>query len=164
MQTVVKFIKNEHDSTRNKVVARTLRKVSFIDDRYLASRNGMPRFNEHWLVEIVRENLTNRPGGGGSFVVKPIQPISDDDLAPLVHGSYDMRTDEDALILTPRDMSRFWVMSPEAKKALMRASSTEEQAIRALVISHGGEMWQRRRPPESVMQAEAKKLLKDLED
>jgi len=143
-------------------VARSLRKVSFIDDRYLASRNGMPRVNEHWLVEIVRENLTHR--GGGSFVIKPIQPIPDDDLVPLVHGSYDMRIDEDALILTPRDLSRYWVMSPQAKKALMRASSTEEHEIRALVISQGGEMWQRRRPPEAVMQTEAKKLLRNLED
>ncbi len=71
---------------------------------------------------------------------------------------YEMEPDEDAVIITPKEKG-FWVMSPAAKKSIQQAYGEE---TKALVIYHGEGMWQRRKPPEAVIEGEAARLLKDI--
>ena len=167
MKTVVQFIRNhrfgsEEDNGRNRIYARTLRKIGFIDNRYPRSA-PLPKHNEHWFVEIVRENQNDR---GGSFILRPISgPIPPEDLNPLIHGGYEITNDDDAVLITTKDPSKPWVMSPDAKKAIL----AETPNARALIIIHGEttddrKMWQRRRPPESLIETEAKALLEGMED
>ena len=152
MRTVALFVSNgKARQGQNNVYTRSMRKIAFIDNRHL-KKDGYPKVDEYWLTEIVRENQGNN---GGCFIVKPLEPVKKDDLVPLVHGMYDLRMDEDAIIITPRDQSKLWVLSPEAKRAILRSSPN----ARALVIDQGGDMWPRRKPPESVIESEARKLL-----
>jgi hypothetical protein len=167
MQTVVLFVSTGRKDQptggwKNKIYTRSLRKIGFIDNRY-PKDGAFPKDDEHWLVEIVRENMNDK---GGCFILRPVQMVPRDDLMPLVHGSYEMRQDEDAVIITPNDKAKFWVMSPSAKRSILEAYGAETPSgnARALVIDHGGSMWTRRAPPEAVMENEAKKLLQDLED
>ena len=160
MKTVVQFIKNPRarkgrKGGNNSVFTRSLRKVAFIDNRY--SRRDLPQHNEHWLVDIIRENQNDN---GGCFILKPLQVIPSSDLMPLLHGMYDLRLDDDAIIIKPHDNTKFWVMSPQAKKSIL----DETKGARALVIFHGGRMWQRRDPPESLLEREAQSLLEELEE
>jgi len=159
MKTIVQFIRNHRtgepeDNGRNRMYSRSLRKIGFIDNRY-PTESPWPHHDEHWLVEIVRENQNDN---GGCFILQPIQKVTKDELMPLLHGMYEIQADEDAVILVPHDSGHFWVMSPKAKKSIL----TETEGARALVISHGGMIWQRRRPPESLVESEAKLLLGSL--
>jgi hypothetical protein len=168
MKTVVQFIRNHRtgepeDNGRNRMYTRSLRKIGFIDNRYPRSA-PWPKHNEHWVVEIPREKQNDK---GGCFILKPFGdgPIKEDDLMPLVHGMYTISGDEDAVLITPNDTGKTWVMSPAAKKAIL----AETPDARALVIVHGTteedrKMWQRRRPPESLMEQEAKALLSSMDD
>lgn len=168
MRTVVQFIRNHRtkgkpdEHGRNRMYSRSLRKIAFIDNRHPASQ-GMPAHNEHWLVDIVRENQNDK---GGCFILKPLMKVPEDELMPLVHGMYEMENDDDAILLTPTDTEKFWVLSPLAKKSILE----ETPNARALVIVHGSDkdqrkMWTRRRPPESLMEQEARALLSEaLED
>lgn len=164
METVVLFVDTGRHGKpeggwKNKLYARTLRKIGFIDNRYLVNEdNEYPKNNEHWLVKIVRENQSKR---GGCFILRPLKRIPNEELSPLVHGMYDMRRDEDAVIITPYDQTKYWVMSPAAKRAIQQAFGEETKAV---VIDHGGGMWTRRKPPEDVVENEAQKFLRERHD
>ncbi len=150
MRTVVMFVNNrrqQDDTDRNSVITRTLRKVGFIDNRYASKA---PQANEHWLVEIVRENTAN---SGGCFILLPVEKLDEGEYHSLVHGSYDMDTVGDSVVLTPH-MEGFWVISPEAKTSILEAT----QGARSIVINHGGEDWKRREPAESLLSSGAKKV------
>jgi hypothetical protein len=157
MLTVVKFVKNrarESDADTNSIVTHTLKKVGFLDNRYTGEVR--PRPEEYWLVAIVRENQSSR---GGCFILRPIRQVPEDELVPLLHGMYTLSQEEDAVILTPEDTDRPWVMSRNSKKALMRNEA------RALVINCGGvATWPRRRPPEDIMVQGSQRLLEDTDD
>ena len=168
MKTVVLFVATNRRGDapeggwRNSLYTRSLRKIGVIDNRH--PRGGeYPANNEYWTVEIMRENLTVN---GGCFILKPLKKVGDhigqeavpidpkEDLLPLVIGMYEMETVEGAVIITPHDRSKMWVMSPLAKKAIVDASNAQ-----SFVINHGGTLWPRRRPAEAVVENEAKKLL-----
>ncbi len=156
MNTVVLFVSTNRmgdapeGGWRNDLYTRSLRKIGFIDNRH--PRGGaFPKKDEHWLVEIVRENMGTK---GGCFILKPMRKIPNDDLMPLVVGMYELEAIEGAVIITPHDNTKTWVMSPKAKKAILEASDAQ-----SFVINHGGTLWPRRKPAESVVESEAKKLL-----
>ena len=104
MRTVVLFVSTGRKfepagGWKNKLYTRSLRKIGFIDNRY--PKDGpYPKDEEHWEVEIVRENMNAR---GGCFILKPIQKLEEDQLYPLIVGSYEMKQDEDAVIITPEE-------------------------------------------------------------
>ena len=168
MNTVVLFVATNRRGDapeggwRNSIYTRSLRKIGFIDNRFLKENTTLPQRDEYWLVEIVRENMT----GGGSFILKPLRKVGDQigtaavpvdknaDLLPLVVGMYEMEVVEGSVVITPHDQTKLWVMSPNAKKAIVEASKAQ-----SLIINHGGVLWPRRRPAESLVENEAKKLL-----
>lgn len=157
MKTVVQFVSTgrrgdaPEGGWRNKLYSRSLRKIGFVDNRH--PKDGpYPQNEEHWFVEIVRENLS--ANGGGCFILKPLRLIPTEELMPLVVGMYEIATVDDAIIITPHDHTKMWVMSPKAKEAILSSSSAA-----SLVINHGGSLWPRRKPAESLVEKEAKKLL-----
>jgi len=159
MNTVVMFVATGKSKTsvtpeggwRNRLYTRSLRKIGFIDNRY--PKDGVyPKPNEHWLVEILRENQNER---GGCFILRPLRLVNDHGV--LVHGMYEIAVTDGCVILTPNDTdpTKFWVMSPAAKKAVLDA----HVGASSLLINHGGEPWQKRRAAESFLASEAKRLL-----
>jgi hypothetical protein len=158
MQTVVMFFDTSPETSpsgtwKNRLYSRSLRKIAFIDNKH--PREGdYPKDGEQWLVEIVRENQNAK---GGCFILKPIRRIEREQIIPLVHGMYDLEVVQGTIILTPKEQGKFWVLSPEAKKAML-----ETAGAHAMVINHGGNpTWPKRRPAESVFENEAKRLLDD---
>lgn len=155
MNTVVMFVttgradESAGGGWRNRLYTRSLRKIGFIDHLY-PKDGDYPEPNEHWLVEILRENQNDR---GGCFILRPVRLVRDHGV--LVHGMYEISLHDNCVILTPHDGSKFWVMSPAAKKAILDA----HPGASALVINHGGESWQKRRAAESFLASEAKRLL-----
>jgi len=170
MKTVVLFVATNRRGDapeggwRNSLYTRSLRKIGVINNQH--PRDGdYPQNNEYWLVEILRENLT---ANGGCFILKPLRKVGNhvgqeavptnpaEDILPLVIGMYEMETVDGAVIITPHDndKTKMWVMSPLAKKAIVDASDAQ-----SFVINHGGTLWPRRRPAETVVENEAKKLL-----
>lgn len=150
MKTVVQFYWNKANTgkDRNRLYTRTLRRIGFIDVRTppeLTPKNG-----QFWLVDIIRENLSARRDGG-CFILKPIQQVEPE---PLIHGMYTMAVDNNSVILTPGDMTKFWVMSHKGKASFLE-TIPEAQSV---VISHGGPLWPRRKPPSDVMDKEIKSL------
>ena len=162
MRTVVLFVltgrqgKQPAEGWRNKLYTRSLKKVGFIDNRHL-TRDGMPRADEHWLVEIIRENQSKK---GGCYILKPLEYISNDDLSPLIHGMYEMAEKDGVVMITPHDQSKNWVMSPKAKHDIM----LEYPGTKSIIINLGGDMWASRMSAEDVMAAEAKRMLEGLGD
>lgn len=134
---------------KNRLWTRTLRKIGFIDNRYLGPEK--PQADEHWLVEVVRENQSRK---GGCLILHPIRKIEKHERVPLVHGMYDIRIEEDILILVPHDKTKFWVNSSEAKSSILAATKAN-----TIIIDHGGELWTKRPSAETVLEREAKKLL-----
>lgn len=154
MRTVVFFHPNRHkNDVKNRIVTRSMKRLGLIDSRLDPEKAPYPKANEHWLVEVLRENQGN--DGGGCFILKPLERVEGKQV-PLILGMYDLEVVGDAVIVTPHDMTKFWVMSPNAKKAILDACEA-----RAIIIKHGGDLWPRRRPAESVLESEAKRLLKD---
>jgi hypothetical protein len=148
---------------KNSIYTRSLRKIGFIDNRYPKS-GPYPKNNEYWKAEIMRENMT---ANGGCFILKPIRKVGDqfdndgavpinpsEDLLPLVVGMYELEDVDGAVVITPHDKTKLWVMSPVAKKAILDSTNAQ-----SLVINHGGTLWPRRRPAETIVENEAKKLL-----
>ena len=153
MRTIVLFVDNrrtEEDAPKNRVITRTLRKVGFIDTRYPRTL-PYPKAEEHWLVEISRENLSDH---GGCFIITPIRKVLAEEREPLVHGMYTIVNRDDSVIIEPNDKDKFWVMSPVAKKSILDAT----EGARSIVIDHGGGPWPRRSPAEGVISAGARKL------
>ncbi len=159
MRTVVYFVKsNDNKKWKNRIHTKSMRRIGFIDNRH-PTTPPYPRANEHWLVEILRENQND---SGGCFILKPIECVEGKQV-PLVHGMYDLDVKDDAVILTPREEpeasstdKKFWVISPKAKRAILSACEA-----RAIVIKYDGDMWPKRRPAESVLESEARRLLGD---
>lgn len=153
MKTVVLFMRtgtNESgEAWKNRLWTRTLRKIGFIDNRYTGA--ARPQADEHWLVEVVRENQSAK---GGCLILHPLRKIEKHERVPLVHGMYDMRMEEDVLVLVPHDKTKFWVISSEAKSAILSATKAN-----TIIIDHGGSLWTKRPSAESVLEREAKKLL-----
>ena len=158
MLTVVDFVWNRENlgrqDARNKLYTRSLRKVGLIDNR---SSGLLPQNNEHWLVKIVRENQSATKEGG-CFILRPIERIDEKNLEPLCHGQYEFAIHQDSVVLTPHDQSakRFWVMTHDAKEAILDATGA-----RSFVISHGGPIWERRGPAADVLTRETSKLKLD---
>jgi hypothetical protein len=168
VQTVVLFVSTNRRGDapeggwRNNIYTRSLRKIGFIDNRHPKS-GPYPKNNEYWIAEVLRENMT---ANGGCFILKPLRKVGDhvgaeavalnpnEDLLPLIVGMYEIEVLEGAVIITPHNKA-LWVMSPTAKKAIMDATPDAH----SLVINHGGTLWPRRKPAESVVEKEAKKLL-----
>lgn len=152
MRTVVCFYPTTGNRP-NKFWTRSMRKTGFVDNRYSGPLPNPGEEGEQWLVEIVRENITET---GGAFILKPIQCVQGQTV-PLILGMYDMQVFQEAVILTPKDMTKFWVLAPNAKYAILEATGTH-----AIIVNHGGELaWPRRQPAESVLAREAKRLLDD---
>jgi hypothetical protein len=151
VKTVVLFLPTDNGTGqwKNKMQTRTMRKIGFIDNRYTGEARPQP--GEHWLVEIIRENQSAK---GGCLILHPVEKIEKDNRVPLLHGMYDMRMEDDIVILTPHDKTKYWMLSPKAKDAIL--ASTKANTI---VIDHGGELWPRRKSVESVLEREARKLL-----
>lgn len=148
VNTVVLFLQTDSSgSWKNKLYTRTLRKIGFIDNRYTGQEK--PRANEHWLVDVVRENQSAR---GGCLILHPIRKVTD--YVPLINGMYDLHMDGDVLIIVPHDKTKNWVLSPKAKSSFLEATKAN-----TIVIDHGGTLWPRRKSPESILEKEAKKLL-----
>jgi len=162
MRTVVLFRQNpKGNSFRNALYTRTLRKVGiigvqYVDDDDSEVRKVSPRNREHWLVEIVRENLA--PSGNGCFILKPLEQVDPKTFAPLVHGMYEMSVDADALILTPQDQTKLWEFSQWARNSLL----AETPGARSVVVNQGGPMWARRPPSDFVVSRAAKSLLRKM--
>jgi hypothetical protein len=156
MKTVVQFLVNNKGSakTKNGLYTRSLRKIGVVDSR--SDRAQSPKPKEHWLVEIVRENLSD--DGNGCFILKPLERVDITPGSTLLHGDYEMSVVGDSVILTPHDDSKPWVMSDDAKVSIL-----EETKTRSCVISHGGPLWPRRPPATSALSAEALKLKRALE-
>lgn len=152
MQTVVSFVVGDKGKYKNKLYSRSMGKFTFVDNQY-PREGAYPRREEHWLVEIVRENLSK--AGPGCFIIQPIRLIPESERVPLIHGMYDLKIDEDAVLVIPKNMTKLYVMSRATKEALVNGTP----GARALVIAQGGEMWPRRRPAESVFEDEVKKLV-----
>lgn len=157
MLTVVQFLETNDEIApkggwKNKLCTRTLRKIGFIDNR--TTLDSYPRPREHWLVEILREN--QKANGHGCLILKPIRRIDEPDQTPLLHGMYELKKVDDVVVLVPNDKSKFWVLSPKAKDAIIQSMKAN-----AIVIDHGGSMWQRRKSAEAFLEQEAKKLLSD---
>jgi hypothetical protein len=150
VKTVVLFLSTESNGQwKNKMQTRTMRKIGFIDNRYTGEDKPQP--GEHWLVEIIRENQSSK---GGCLILHPLKKLEKEDRVPLLHGMYDMRMEDDIVVLTPHDKTKFWMLSPKAKDAIL--DSTKANTI---VIDHGGSLWPRRKSAESVLEREAKKML-----
>jgi hypothetical protein len=159
--TVVQF--HPTDSTgnwKNKLWTRTLRKIGFVDNRYTGPAKPEP--GEDWLVEVLRENQgrkappsTDGRSGGGCLILRPIRKLEQKELLPLIHGMYELRTEEDIVILTPHDKAKFWVISPQTKNAILATTKAN-----TIIIDHGGNLWPRRKSAESLLEQEASKLLK----
>jgi hypothetical protein len=164
MKTVVLFVETGRNGSpkngwKNKIYTRDLRKIGFIDNRYMEDNpDKMPGGEEYWLVKILRENQSRY--GKGCFILRPIKRIVEDDLLPLVHGMYDMRLDEGSVVIEPHNKEQFWIMSPAAKKAIQSAFGEGSDAV---VIDHGGGMWARRKPAEDVVEDAAERILKEVE-
>jgi hypothetical protein len=151
VKTVVLFLSTDSDAAqwKNKMQTRTLRKIGFIDNRYVGEARPLP--GEYWMVEIIRENKSSK---GGCLILHPIQKIRKEEGVPLLHGMYDMRTEDDIVVLVPHDKDKYWMLSPKAKDAILAATKAN-----TIVIDHGGPMWTRRRSAEDVLEQEAKKIL-----
>lgn len=147
MNTVVLFVESRQ-SYKNKVISRSLRKVSFIDNRLL--EEALPKPEEHWFVEIVRENLSD---DGGCFILKPLHLVPQDQLVPLLHGMYDLQIAHDSVVVNPKDMTKKWVMSPVAKRSIL-----ESTGCHSFVINHGGGPWRRRKKLSDVLAQETESL------
>ena len=156
MNTVVSFVWNRANvakaDARNRIYTRSLRKVGFIDNR---SMGALPQNEEHWLVKIVRENQSATKVGG-CFILRPLQKIPEAELQPLLHGMYEFAVHQDAVVLTPHDPTKFWVMTPEAKVAILDATNA-----RSFIINHGGPLWERRSPAVDALAHETSKLKLD---
>lgn len=151
MNTVVLFVESRQPF-KNKVISRSLRKVSFIDNRFLET--NLPKPDEHWFVEIVRENLSD---DGGCFILKPLYLVPQDQLVPLLHGMYDLEIVNDAVVVNPKDPSpKKWVMSPVAKRSIL-----ESTGCHSFVINHGGGPWRRRKKLSDVLAQETELLIKE---
>lgn len=153
MKTVVLFMRTgttEHGSPwKNRLWTRTLRKIGFIDNRYTGAEK--PRADEHWLVEVIRENQSRK---GGCLILTPIRKVETHERVPLVHGMYDIRVEGDVLVLVPHDKTKYWVISSEAKSSILAATKAN-----TIIIDHGGELWNKRPSAEVVLEREARKLL-----
>ena len=146
MQTIVSFLTNKNVGQRydNRLFTRSLLKIGLIDSAYVGP---MPKAKEHWVVEIVRENI--RPNGG-SFLLRPVKLVTDH--KPLLVNRYDMAVKNDAVIVTPKELGPNWVMSPIAKAEIARSFG-----VATLVLSHdGGSDWERRSSPDDVLAKAAK--------
>lgn len=155
MITVVQFHPTEPSGNwKNKLWTRTLRKIGFVDNRYTGPLKPAP--GEDWLVEVVRENQGKgqASGGGGCLILRPIKKLERHEQAPLIHGMYELKLEDDIVVLTPKDLTKFWVISPQAKNSILQATKAN-----TIIINHGGNLWPRRRSAESLLEQEAKKLL-----
>lgn len=147
------FVPNRRQQgDRNSVITRTLRKVGFIDNKYPRD-SSYPNPNEHWLVEIARENTAS---SGGCFILEPVRMLEEHEYNSLVHGMYTIEMIDDAILLTPEDDAEgeYWVISPEAKRSILESTP----GARSIVINHGGEHWKKRRAAESILSDSAKEF------
>lgn len=162
MKTVVLFVRmhaadRKKSNGKNAIFTRSLRKIAFIDNReFNYQAPDYPKEGELWLVDVVRENPS---ATGGCLILHPESRLDRDDVSPLVHGMYDMERHDDAVILKPHSEG-LWVMSPAAKRAIQEAFGPE---VKTVVIDHGGGIWNRRKPVETVVADEAAQLLKAIE-
>jgi len=157
MRMVCLFVPNKGQGFKNRLHTKSTRRTGVIDNKYPRDHErGYPKPHEHWLVDIIRENRSVQPEGG-CFIMRPIQKAETQDLVPLVHGMYTLKMVEDTLIITPYDQTKFWVLSAPAKIAMQQASPQ----ARAVVINLGGNMWAQRRPVESILEVEARRLMAD---
>jgi hypothetical protein len=151
VNTVVLFEESRVPS-KNRVISRSLRKVAFIDNRLLDAPSPNP--GEHWLVEIVRENLSD---DGGCFILRPLSRVPPDDLAPLLHGMYDLEVVHDSVVVNPKDPTKKWAMSIAAKRAIL-----DSTGCHSFVINQGGGPWRRRKKLSDVLAQETQSLTEAL--
>jgi hypothetical protein len=146
MLTVCSFIRS-NQGPRNSIISRTLRKVGVIDAKY---SEQMPQHGEHWLVQIVRENLSGN--GPGLFVLHPKMFLRPDQLSELQHNQYELRKYGSSIIVVPHDTSKYWVWSRLARRSIQES----EDGVESVVIDHGGQPWRRRTPAETTLGALAR--------
>jgi hypothetical protein len=137
--TLVKFFKNEQNSTDNKVISRTLLKVALIDKNWQSvTDNGTPRdypqAGEFWKVRILKETCVGMVRG--CFIVEPIEKIGEDSIVHLVPGMYDEQVSNGVLVVVPRDQNVNWILPLPHKKY---AAATKN--VHAVVIILGGNAW-----------------------
>jgi len=140
MFCVLRFWANPDSNNQNKLLSRTLGKISFIDNNYQGPR---PQDGEFWLSDIVSEIKPSQVGG--CFLCEPFQKVDYNDLVPISPLSCTVnRVFKSILTIdpvcreTPDRRPIPWILTLNHKTKLMTSE------IVAVIVNLGGTYWQRR--------------------
>jgi hypothetical protein len=131
MITLVKFITNKLEDAppNNKVITKTLGKTGVLSWEHIENPHQVPKAEEFWYVEIVKEKGAGTPRG--VFLLKPIQQIhstKDDGSPDIVHmipGTYTSKLEGNTILLHPKilhypdQLGPNWICSLTMKRRLM---------------------------------------------
>jgi len=155
MITLVKFINNklENAPPNNKVITKTLGKTGVLAWEHIEGPNEIPKAEEFWYVEIIKEKGAGSPRG--VFLLKPLKRIEatkDDGSPDIVHmipGTYTSDLDGNTILLHPKivhypeQLGPKWICSLTMKRRLMskyrQGNSYKVNSI--IVVFDGSTNW-----------------------
>lgn len=155
MITLVKFINNklENAPPNNKVITKTLGKTGVLAWEHIDGPHHIPKAEEFWYVEIVKEKGAGTPKG--VFLLKPIQRIQagkengNPDIVHMIPGTYTSELDGNTILLHPKilhypeQLGPNWICSLTMKRRLMskyrQGSSYKVNSI--IVVFDGATNW-----------------------
>lgn len=131
MITLVKFINNKLESAppNNKVITKTLGKTGVLSWEHIDPRDPIPKAEEFWYVEIVKEKGAGTPKG--VFLLKPLQRVEGTadagkpDIIHMIPGTYTTERLDNTILLHPKILNHptgfgpNWICSLTMKRKLM---------------------------------------------
>lgn len=118
---VAKFIMNAQPGKESSLISRTFGKVAIVDRAWTAAMAGhveLPRNDEFWLVDVVRDQFpgTNR----GVLILHPRYPLAAAEPTRLFPGTFEEELIDGTLYVRPKHAGPYWIASLNLKDLLLK--------------------------------------------
>jgi len=158
MITLVKFHENKRPDAaeNNKVITKTLGKTGVLDWDKVAEHGRVPKDEEFWFVEVVREKGAGTPRG--LFLLNPLEQINildngKPDIVRMIPGTYKTEKVGNTVLLHPSQLYKDklgpnWICSLSVRKKIMdKYKIAGKYTVNSVIVVFDGTTdWEREEP------------------